>query len=89
MSTVAACGRRMRIKPVARYGPIQGPGPWYKDRGDPCVASIRARFSPLKLARFVVSIHVVDGGYAATSDIVIEHIERYYGKDITISRMVR
>jgi len=34
------------------------------------------------------NIHVVDGGYTATSDTIIEHIEQYYGKDATITHMV-
>jgi beta-lactamase superfamily II metal-dependent hydrolase len=34
------------------------------------------------------NIHVVDGGYTATSDTIIEHIEQYYGDDARITHMV-
>ena len=31
---------------------------------------------------------VVDGGYASVGEQVIEHIEKYYGRDVTIHNMV-
>jgi beta-lactamase superfamily II metal-dependent hydrolase len=34
------------------------------------------------------TIHSVDGGYASTSETIIEHIEQYYGKDVSIDHMV-
>jgi beta-lactamase superfamily II metal-dependent hydrolase len=34
------------------------------------------------------NIHVVDGGYTATSDTIIEHIEQYYGDNARITHMV-
>jgi glyoxylase-like metal-dependent hydrolase (beta-lactamase superfamily II) len=34
------------------------------------------------------AIHVVDGGYTATSDTIIDHIERYYGREAVISHVV-
>ncbi len=33
-------------------------------------------------------IHVVDGGYRSTSDVIIANIEKWYGKDATINHMV-
>jgi hypothetical protein len=33
-------------------------------------------------------LHVVDGGYAQLGEQVIEHIEQYYGRDVTIQNMV-
>ena len=33
-------------------------------------------------------VHVIDGGYRATSDTIIQHIEEFYGRDTIISHMV-
>jgi beta-lactamase superfamily II metal-dependent hydrolase len=33
-------------------------------------------------------MHVVDGGYTATSDTIIKHIEQFYGRDTIIEHMV-
>jgi hypothetical protein len=33
-------------------------------------------------------LHVVDGGYSEIGEQVIEHIEQYYGRDVTIQNMV-
>ncbi|GIQ75962.1 ComEC/Rec2 family competence protein [Bradyrhizobium sp. RD5-C2] len=34
------------------------------------------------------TIYNVDGGYASTSDTIINHIEKYYGRDVSINHMV-
>lgn len=34
------------------------------------------------------TIHVIDGGFSGTTQTIIDHIEEYYGKNVTIENMV-